>query len=166
MRNLAGGKDSDIYCAAELTAAGIGIEVVDTPYGEPQARVVGRLGGVKFHRAWYYWVAKGKVPRDVARRLYADPIGQRDVRVAGHCGRPPPEPPWVEWFDGEERVVLDPDGTEEAEWDAISKQSKLLMAKDKPRFVRSADGLQGYITLYHIDSAEGLKLFADAIRGG
>jgi hypothetical protein len=94
--NLAGSTESDIWCAAELTAAGITIEVADKPYGEPRTRVKGRLGGITFERAWYYWIASGPVPLGVARRLYADPVGGKDVRVAGHCGCPPPD----EWAKG------------------------------------------------------------------
>lgn len=164
MRNLAGCKDSDIWCAAELTAAGIEVVIADEPYGEPQTRVIGRLGSITFERLWYYWSAKGRVPLDVAKRLYADPVGQKDVRVAGHCGCPPPEAPWVDWFDGDERVVIDADGKQEAEYGRLIKR-RLLAADGKPRFAKSTDGLQGYVTTYHIDSAEGLRLFADAVRG-
>lgn len=164
MRNLAGSEDSDIWAAAELAAAGIPIEMAEKPYGEPQTRVKGRLGGIEFSRAWYYWIAKGRVPLDVARRLYADPVGQKDVRVAGHCGCPPPEPRWVRYYDGDERVVIDPDGSEETEFDKLITLGALT-AEDKPRFAKSADGLTACVESYHIDSAEGLRLFADAVRG-
>lgn len=163
MRNLAGSKDSDIWTAAELTAAGIPIEIVEKPYGEPETRVKGRLGSIEFSRAWYYWVAKGRVPLDVARRLYADPVGQKAVRVAGHCGCPPPERPWVTYYDGDERVCVDPDGKKEADFDEYIKTGALTAA-NKPRFAKSAAGLAAFVESYHIDSAEGLRLFADAIR--
>ena len=163
MLNLAGSKDSDIHCAAELTTAGIEIVPVEKPYGEPQTKLTGKLGGITFRRAWYYWAATGRVPLDVARRLYEDPIGRRDVRVAGFAGNTPPEPPWVEYFDGDVMVILDPDGQEEAEWDRLAKKG-LLRSISKPRFAKTTDGLQGYITTYHIDTAEGLRLFADAVR--
>lgn len=162
MRNLAGSKDSDIWCSAELTAAGIPIEIVEKQYGEPQTRVKGRLGGVEFSRAWYYWIANGRVPLDVAQRLHADPVGRKDVRVAGHCGCPPPEE-WARYYDGDERVCVDPDGKEEADFDACIA-SGVLTDEDKPRFAKSADGLMAHVESYHIDSAEGLRLFADAIR--
>lgn len=163
MRNLAGSKDSDIWTAAELTAAGIEIDIVEKPYGEPQTRVKGRLGGIEFSRAWYYWVAKGRVPLDVARRLYADQVGQKDVRVAGHCGCPPPEE-WTHYYDGDQMVVIDPDGSEEADYDRHIAKG-WLTSDAKPRFAKSADGLTAFVESYHIDSAEGLRLFADAVRG-
>lgn len=162
MKNLAGHPEADDHCIAELDAAGID-KVIVARYGEPRTIIAGRLGGIEFRRAWYYWVAEGRVPLDVARRLYEDPVGRRDVRVAGHCGCPPPERPWIEWFDGDEYVIVDPDGIEEAAYDRFAAR-KALDADSKPRFVKSTEGLQGYVTSYHIDSAEGLKLFADAVR--
>lgn len=162
MKNLAGRSDSDAECVSELLAAGIQIEVVEKPYGEPQTRIVGKLGGIEFRRAWYYWIASGRVPFDVAQRLYADPIGQRDVRVVGHCGCPPPEE-WVHWFDGDEPVCIDPDGEEETTFKRLVAKGSLGV-KDMPRFSKTTDSLQGYIETYHIDSAEGLRLFADAMR--
>jgi len=47
-----------------------------------------------FVRRWSYWSVTGYVPLDTAVKMYRDPIGKRDVRVAGHCGCPPPE----EWI--------------------------------------------------------------------
>lgn len=43
-----------------------------------------------FVRRWSYWSVTGYVPLDTAVKMYRDPIGKRDVRVAGHCGCPPP----------------------------------------------------------------------------
>jgi hypothetical protein len=163
MRNLAGDKHSDAWCALELREAGIDMVLVDEPYGEPRTRVTGTLGGITFRRAWCYWIAQGCVPLDVAQRLYADPIGRTDVRVAGHCGCPPPEE-WAKWFDGDEAVCIDPDGSQERECRRLVQRSKLLRAEDVPRFAATTDGLQAYVTSYHIDSAAGLRLFADAIR--
>lgn len=165
MRNLAGRDDSDIWAASELTAAGIDIEVAPKPYGEPQTRVKGRLGGVEFTRAWRYWVADGRVPLDIARCLYEHPVGRRDVRVRGYAGNAPPEGGLVDYYtaDGKE-VVIDADGSQEAEYDRLAKKG-LLDRDDKPRFAKTADGLAGFVCKYHIDSAEGLRLFADALRG-
>jgi hypothetical protein len=164
MQNLAGSNESDLWCAKELADAGIPIEVLDERYGEPQTRVIGRLGGIEFRRFWYYWSAGGKVPLAVAVRLYQNPVGRKAVRVAGHCGCPPPEAPWVDWFDGDEHVVIDPDGSEESAIDRLIHAGHLT-EDAKPRFAKSTAGLQGYVMRYHIDSAEGLRLFADAVRG-
>lgn len=162
MRNLAGCSDSDIWAAAELARAGIEI-VVGEAYGEPKTRVWGRLGAIEFRRAWRYWVAAGLVPLDVAKRLYADPVGRTDVRVDGHCACPAPEEPWICYYDGGKRVAVDPDGSEEAEYDALVAKGHLT-AESKPRFVKSAEGLAAFVDTYHIDSEAGLRLFADAVR--
>lgn len=61
------------------------------PHSEVKTVVQGTCGPLRLVRAWRYWVAKGPVPLRLARMLYADPVGREDVRVAGHCGCPPPE---------------------------------------------------------------------------
>lgn len=166
MKNLAGNTDADIYCAAELTAAGIEIAILpEQVRGEVPTRVTGKIGGITLRRAWRYWVAEGRVPLDVARRLYADPVGAMDVRVAGHCACPAPGEPGgqPDWFDGDAEVVIDPSGLQEAEIDALIQRGR-LGADKKPRFAPSTDGLAGFVMLYHIDSAAGLRLFADSVR--
>lgn len=71
MRNLAGHPHATIYAAHELGGAGIPGEPCE-PYGEPQATVLGVLGGFTFRRVWRYWVAEGRLPLEVAQRLYDD----------------------------------------------------------------------------------------------
>ncbi len=117
MRNLAGDERANESITDELEAAGIERVAIDR-HGEVPATIGGRLGAFTFRRAWYYWMVEGPMPLEVARRLYADPIGVADVRVAGHCGCPPPD----EWAE------------------------------------------DGFVLDYHIDSAVGLRLFADAVR--
>lgn len=90
MINLAGHEDCDHYIRAELTRARIPVLEVVRVKTEVPYSLIGELGGLKFTRAWYYWVAKGLIPLDVAEELYADPVGITDIRVAGHAGCPPP----------------------------------------------------------------------------
>lgn len=163
MRNLAGVDDADIWCAIELTKAGIEGKILRMPQdGEVRTRVEGHIGNITLRRAWYYWVARGKVPLAIAERLYANPIGRRDVRVNGHCGCPAPGKPGgdVEWHDADGEVFVDPDGSREAAFGAFIARYAFLTTKDKPRFVKSTEGLRAYVTCYHIDSQEGLDLFA------
>lgn len=123
MRNLAGKQDCDTFIENELRRARIPSERLgahtrdEVPY-----LVIGRLGSIEFRRSWTYWVARGPVPIDIARQLYADPVGRTDIRVDGHCGCPAPEPPWTDVIDGAE-----------------------------------------FVTIYHIDSEIGLRIFADAM---
>lgn len=68
--------------------------------------VIGNLGDGKFifKRAWYYWMVKGNVPIKIANQLYKDPLGEKDVRVVGHCGCPPPKK-WAENIDGKKCIT-------------------------------------------------------------
>jgi len=68
--------------------------------------VIGNIGDGKFifKRAWYYWMVSGNVPLKIANKLYKDPIGQKDVRVVGHCGCPPPNP-WARRLNGKKYIM-------------------------------------------------------------
>ena len=171
MKNLAGHPEADQHCAKELTDAGIDVVFLDAvPRREVATVVTGRISSshltVTLTRAWYYWVADGLVPLAIAERLYADPIGKRDVRVAGHCGCPPPH----EWTtdvdtDGVE-ICVDPDGSKERECADLAKRHP-DWSFPATRFVRGLPSTaRRFVASYHIDSAEGLKLFADAIKAG
>lgn len=93
MKNLAGNKNCDIDIIEELQLAEI--EVV--PFGGANLEVPSTVGGrifcdgkeILLHRAWYYWMANGPVPLELARKIYA--IGAKDIRVGGHCGCPSPD---------------------------------------------------------------------------
>lgn len=100
MRNLAGARSSvrfgegevDTCIRQELTEAGIGIHHVPLEHSqEVQFTLIGKLGQFVFKRGWYYWRVSGDVPIAVARKIYANPVGAKDVRAAGHCCCPTPE---------------------------------------------------------------------------
>jgi len=99
--NLAGNENCDYFIKAELTLAGIDM-VQEKDRGEVPAKIKGKLGNFKFSRAWTYWIVKGDVPLSVAEELYADPVGVKYVRVAGHCGCPAPK----EWATPNEKGEL------------------------------------------------------------
>lgn len=125
MRNLAGEESCDPYILLELDLAGID-KVKKSSQGEVPYSFEGELvnGSVyRFHRAWYYWIVDGPVPLSIARKMYEDEEGVKSVRVAGHCGCPPPE-----------------------QWATPSEKGEPV------------------VTTYHIDTWQGLKLFADSIR--
>lgn len=169
MQNLAGHKQATEICTLELRRCGIEIVKESEPIGEPKAMVSGRLGQFRFRRAWYYWVVDGDVPLDVARELYADPIGATDIRVAGHCGCPAPASPWVEWRmdDGKHVRSL----KEKAKCDGLigSSSSLAVFAQetlDKCLFSDDPESIsaKGYVTNYHIDSELGLYIFVQALK--
>lgn len=97
MINLAGAKECDDQIKAELTEAKIPIVKVPQSRSEVPFSIIGKIGPFKFERLWYYYEVVGQVPLKVAQELYADPVGRKEVRVAGHCGCPPPE----EWVNHE-----------------------------------------------------------------
>lgn len=85
MINLAGRADCDRFINSELIRAMIPIIVVERVHSEVPYSFKGSLGAYSFSRAWYYWVVEGKVPMDVAWKIYNDPLGRADVRAYGHC---------------------------------------------------------------------------------
>lgn len=166
MKNLAGVEDCDIYIAGELVACGIDIvdcekssrEVayskiwkLDTPFGE-----------FRFRRAWYYWCVECMVPLDIANKMYSDPVGVRDIRVAGYSGNINPDA-MVKWFDDDGKPLRN-----------ISEKRVLQglhdcwpIDIDNYSFVEDPAAVgNGFITSYHIDSIEGLKLFVDSVKVG
>lgn len=156
MENLAGNTTCDMFIERELRDAGIKLVRGERQKGEVPATITGALGAFKFTRAWYYWIVEGKMPLEVAKELYEDLIGKTDVRVAGHCGCPPPENPWIEWEDNEERRIF-----------PLSRKPKGFSEKGagyKVFFKDPSKVGKGFILSYHIDTEEGLKLFAQAIR--
>jgi len=58
MQNLAGHPKATELISVELQNAGIPIEVLDAPYGEPRATLGGRIGKFIFRRAWVYWTVR------------------------------------------------------------------------------------------------------------
>lgn len=168
MQNLAGNERCDDFILKELDRARI--EVVHGPRSnrEVAASITGRLGQFVFTRAWYCWIAKGPMPLNVAELLYADSVGRTDIRVAGHCGCPPPEDPWLTyrtddgkeaWPAEEEQKILDMNSRHSfmaESWESL-KQG-IVFAED-----RSAAG-RAFVESYHIDTEVGLRLFADTVR--
>ena len=58
MQNLAGHPKATELIAIELQKAGIPIEMLDVPYGEPRATLGGSIGKFIFRRAWVYWTVR------------------------------------------------------------------------------------------------------------
>lgn len=171
MENLAGNRECDPIIRRELTKAGVDIVELPAPMNsEVSASVIGLLPGFRFHRAWYYWVVQGQVPLDVARKLYEDPNGKEDVRVAGHAGCPPPEE-WAEHYDENGmRLVLQEQEKSFIELYELgdSDYSKGIAQEVRKtvRFVKdpAEEAARSIITSYHIDTQEGLNFFVSTLR--
>lgn len=158
MINLAGNTGCDNYIYSELNTAGIKVVQLATRLRrEVPASLEGQLTKddielFSFSRQWYYWSVGGYTPLAIAEELYANPIGKRDIRVAGHAGCPPPK----EWA-----IVLSPTVTE------ILDMSPIQVQRVKKYFeMRGAGKIEGNrcVTSYHIDSQEGLNLFVSTLK--
>ena len=163
-------KEVTDICRQELEMARI--PVVETlAKGEVPSDVAGRLGEFEFRRAWYYWTVKGRVPIALARKMYEDPLGKVMVRVAGHCGCPPPDQMsddgtrllWARWIMADGKIVI----TTKEEKGFIEVEASLPNWRDKYTVNDDPTGLIGaecFVTSYHIDDLGGLRLFADTVR--
>jgi hypothetical protein len=171
--NLAGNKDCDRFIRDELEKARIEILEVPRSNHEVAASLAGSLHGWYFRRAWYYWVAHATVqsaalPIEVARELYADPLGRSDIRVGGHCACPAPDEYGAIYYDADGKILSsDPLGTQAVEYQGLVDRG-LIDAEDidKHRFVvdKKLSAVRAVVDLYHIDSLAGLRLFADTLR--
>lgn len=170
MKNLAGSKDADTELRYELSRAIIDVIPIDRSKYEVRASVGGKLGRWIFTRNWYYWVAaapKGEgIPIEVARELYADPVGKSDIRVGGHCGCPPPDEYGATYLDAEGRLLI-------AERERADFEHFFATGVLDPNVLEGSaftadpktDHHHATIDLYHIDSELGLRLFANVLRG-
>jgi hypothetical protein len=171
--NLAGNKDCDRIIRDELEKARI--EILEGPRSthEVAASLTGTLHGWYFRRAWYYWVAhatvqSAAVPIEVARSLYADPIGRTDIRSGGHCACPSPDEYGATYYDADGHILSsDPLGTQAVEYQRMVERGVLdADSMEKHRFVvdKKLSAVRVMVDLYHIDSLAGLRLFADTLH--
>ena len=171
MKNLAHDLNCDQEIKRELIRARIPIVKFtgqkaksDVPFS-----IYGKLGDFEFHRYWYYWVATGPVPLNVAQELYKDPVGKTDIRVAGHCGCPPPEYPWVDYFDEKGRKLYKKKENDVNSDYNLSEEKKIEYLgadwRDRMDFVEDpAKELHtAIVNMYHIDSEVGLRVFVDSL---
>ena len=166
----AGGYTHTSVALADAVKA-IKIPVVEVPQhtGEVASSIEGVLGSgaMKFTRAWYYWVAVGKVPAMIAHKIFAHPEGEASVRIGGHCGCPSPEKYGLIWFDSasgkkiifrkeyDEAIRILGDG---------GKNEEYIKSLNKEYVVDSGQPKERFATCYHIDSQAGLLLFSQYMR--
>jgi hypothetical protein len=164
MRNLAGDLECDIYIRFELVRAAIKpVDHAEKVGGEVPARLTGTLGPFTFRRAWTYWVVDGPIPLSVAEEMFA--ARPDDVRSGGDCACRPPLT-WAEHFNADgRRLETDVDGKQATQWEHFAAKG-LPAFQVRPMFVQNAaaDAARSVVTLYHIDSEDGLRYFADTIR--
>ena len=166
LKNLAGVKTCDEDILEELKLARIPVEHVaewKKYTGEVPYTKIGRLGGFEFRRAWTYWMVKCRVPMNVAREIYADPVCASDVRAGGHCGCVPPDTVCNTYDQVNGLHVI-----KQAEYDRCKNEP--LYAELIKEFIGDEDATKAghdtmsYVTCYHIDSLLGLQVFVDYLR--
>jgi hypothetical protein len=152
MINLAGRSDADVYIRKELTHCRIPV----IPYngkGEVPATIQGKLGDFTFHRAWYYFIVEGPTPLEVARELYADPLGRDDVRVNGHGNGLNPDEWGTSYYAPDGRKIIPT--TELTKFEAVAKDCPTIkMDEIHKKFIFSDNksNAKGIVDSYHIDS--------------
>ena len=173
MQNLACSEPSPARIAeinrtviSELTRAGV-VPRPNLPEdrGEVKAEFMGIYRGFSFRRQWYYWAVSGYVPIAIAEKMFANPIGVKDIRADGDCSCPDPRSIFKTFdsISGQELVS-------DEEWeDAMRLFSNYPSMKSKyeTSYVTASQAgtrLWRGITSYHIDSQEGLVLFMDKMR--
>jgi hypothetical protein len=139
------------------------IEIVEPT--EPTTDLVqGKIGAVSFSWGNGYWVAKGRVPIELARLLHEDPGSRWSVRAGGHGNAPPPDEYGVKWFGADDVEIAPMTEAEEAELRAFFARHKWEIDF---RIVRSLDDVperRGFVDCYHVDDLLGLRLLADALH--
>jgi len=135
-------------------------------------RVVGKLCGWEFRRAWYYWMAKcvdpsAQIRNPDAMQLWID--HGKELRVAGHCGCVKPEPPWL----ASRFEISEVGGQEDMPFlerltNIYHDDTKLTTVplKEVDRQIEifkrdmTVEEANGGVESYHIDTQEALDAFA------
>jgi hypothetical protein len=134
----------------------------------PGSPIVGTLRGFTFRFHNYYWVVDGRMPLDVAMRLYAHPVGKTDIRSGGHCGCLSPEKYGADYFDSEgNQLYSDPEGKEAKSMAGLMQRG--LLPADSAAHIRFVPDKRigytsAYVNCYHVDSELGLYVLTEAIR--
>ncbi|MFA5714956.1 MAG: hypothetical protein WC998_04415 [Candidatus Paceibacterota bacterium] len=154
MINLAGVKTCDETIQQELKEAGIkAVMVGKRERREVPSEYIGVSNNFIFTRAWYYWVVTGYMPLQYAKEMY-EKYKDLNIRVAGHCGNPPPE----EWCKPKNHVERCQPIVDQF-WDhKISHEE----CDERCRELRK-QGDQ-FVDCYHIDTQEGLNCFVETIK--
>lgn len=172
-KNLASRRDDSIerndkQICIELKRVGLNVVPWDCGTSEVRTNNCGALGPSRFHRAWTYWMFSGRVPLEMAKRIYKHPVGFSDIRVGGHCGCIAPEGNYVEWRDPET----------DKKYATLSDLAEITKLKDKypDMYTKFTDehlfqndpasfGARGTVDSYHIDTELGLYVFVQFLKG-
>jgi hypothetical protein len=135
----------------------------------------GILGDFTFNRHWRYYVASGKVPLSVASVLYEDPVGKTDIRAGGDAGCSSPETNACYYRKPTGRRVIhskNKDGLAEileellayGKQDSADRIQNFLNDHDFSDSPKDEPDVEGFVSVYHIDSEVGLRVFCDTLK--
>lgn len=113
-------------------------------------------GPVRFTRAWRYWRIEGKIPLALAQKVYEKE--GNGIRAGGHGYNQPP---------AEHSKHFLPDGRQIFTFFELKDFEKFQAVWDKNAsnyaiYFSIPKGCE-YVTMYHIDSQEGLNRFVEAL---
>lgn len=152
--NLAGNYDCDNHILRELEKAGIKESFYGRTNNEVPYSYIGRLNGFVFKRAWNYWIVEGAMPLKTAEYLYKNYSGL-GIRVAGDASNVEPikyaEPLG---FFKKVNVLMNKYKKHEITMEQVEMEIQRIKDNSKRLYVMS----------YHIDTIDGLKVFADTIK--
>lgn len=171
-KNLAGRsrpiEDNDKQIAIELKRCGLDVGPWDCGNSEVRTNNCGVKGPSRFYRAWTYWIFSGRVPIEIAKRIYKHPIGFSDIRVGGHACCVAPAGGYVEWrcpLTGRSYATMkDREDIERFKDTYPELHAKFILEHefhDDPESV----GAVGTVDTYHIDTELGLYVFNQFLKG-
>ncbi len=168
MINLDGVKTCDQTIKDELERAEIEVVVGNSKNTEVPYTLIGRLktiyGDFEFKRAWSYWIVTGKVPLEIAKKIFSHPEGKKYVRIFGHCGSIDPMNYRLRYFDKDGRELIGQQDYVECKNNKLT--SEYIDSEIKKGIYKVVeDEKEGipFITSYHIDTHAGLLLFSQMI---
>lgn len=152
--NLAGKHDCDDYILRELEKAGIHESFYGRTNGEVPYSYIGRLNGFVFKRAWRYWIVEGAMPLKTAEYIYKN-FSRLGIRVGGDgCNVEPSIYAEPIGLDKKVKILLDKHKKHELTLEQVEIEIQKIKENSKRLYVMS----------YHIDTVDGLKVFADTIK--
>lgn len=145
--------EADKKVKEELQIAGVPTIRIGLMNNEVKTYYIGILNGFVFRRAWNYWVVSGNMPLEYAQHLY-DNYKDLNIRVAGHCGNPPPK----EWAINKDYHSLMKPYVDK--W--INKEISNGELDDIGNKIRHQG--EQVVNMYHIDTQLGLCKFVETIK--
>ena len=160
MINLAGKskEESSERVRLELKAAGVELVETDPTNREVQSIWEGKIGNVKFVRAWTYYSVEGLFPLDFAEKVCE--AFPKTIRATGHCGCPKPSE-CCRYINDEGQTYISLE-----EWKQfLTFVEKGYISEEKLHEVTTSMELcKPFIKDFDIDEQEALEFFVEELK--